>query len=287
MTTSDITKPYSGMAFSLRVLFLFLVLISLCICGNAQGRVSNVRMRAIDKQSIEVYYELRSSTPTDSVYVRLQRRDGTLLAPDLRSVNGDLGTNLTDGRNRRIVWNLRRNRLFLKEEVRALVLLKQTAPVVPIPTEASPTQPDSAALAEKPYRGPAWALLSLLAPGIGNVFVQTPKPRLGLRPLATVAAYGLLIYGAGQQGESSQAYTDYRNSGNELAGEPFYQKANAANQRYYVATRVAAAIWITDITLTLVRGFRNQRNEKRGVQPLTYNMTYQANTPVAVVRYTF
>ena len=102
----------------------------------------------------------------------------------------------------------------------------------------------------------------------------------------TVAAYGLLIYGAGQQGEAAQAYENYELSGSEAAGEPFYQQANQAHQRYYVATRVAAAIWVTDIALTLIRGMKNQRAEKRGY-PLTVNMTYQANVPVAVVRYTF
>ena len=279
------------MSFYLQFVFLFLLAMASSFGGNAQGRISNVRMRAIDQQSIEVLYELRNSVPTDSVYVRLQRRNGTLIAPDQRSVSGDLGTNRTDGPDHRIVWNLRRNGLLLREEVRAVVLLKQggsTGQPVPTPDKTASSQPDSSAsVPERAYRGPAWALLSLLAPGIGNAFVQTPKPRVGLRPLVTVAAYGLLIYGAGQQGESSQAYKEYTSAGNEPAGEPFYQKANAANQRYYVATRVAAAIWVTDITLTLIRGFHNQRAEKQGIQPLTYQLNYQANTPVAVVRYTF
>ncbi|ARK09597.2 hypothetical protein A6C57_04185 [Fibrella sp. ES10-3-2-2] len=279
------------MSLYLRSLFLALFLLPVSLASYAQGRVSNVRMRAIDQQAIEIFFDLRNSTPTDSVYVRLQRRNGTLIAPDLRSVSGDLGTNRIDGRDQRIVWNLRRNGLLLKEEVRAVVLLKQgglLTPTAQTPTEVAPPLPDSASMVpEKPYRGPAWALLSLLAPGVGNAFVQTPKPRVGLRPLVTVAAYGLLIYGAGQQGESAQAYTDYERAGNAEAAEPFYQKANAANQRYYVATRVAAAIWVTDITLTLLRGFRNQRDEKRGGQPLSYHLNYQANTPVAVLRYTF
>lgn len=273
----------------LRSLYLFLLLLTVSLAGNAQGRVSNVRMRAIDQQSIEVFYDLRNSIPTDSVYVRLQRRDGKLVAPDLKSVSGDLGTNRVDGRDRRIVWNLRRNGLLIREEVRAVVLLKQGGLLNQTPAEElAPTLPDSAtSTPEKPYRGPAWTLLSLLAPGVGNIFVQTPKPRVGLRPLVAVAAYGLLIYGAGQQGEADQAYTDYASAGNEPAAEPFYQKANAAHQRYYVATRAAAAIWVTDLTLTFIRGLRNQRDEKRRVQPLSYHLNYQANTPVAVFRYTF
>jgi hypothetical protein len=277
------------MSFYQQSVFLFLLLLGSSPCVQAQ--VSNVRMRAIDQQSIEVLYDLRNSVPTDSVYVRLQRRDGKLLAPDLRSISGDHGTNQTDGRDQRIVWNLRRNGLLLREEVRAIVFLKHSGNLSATAqgaNQSSSTAPDSAATTpEKPYRGPAWAFLSLLAPGVGNIFVQTPKPRVGLRPLVTVAAYGLLIYGAGQQGESAQAYNDYKSAGNEPAGEPFYQKANAAHQRYYIATRTAAAIWAADLTLTLIRGLRNQRNDKQGVQPVSYHLNYQANTPVAVVRYSF
>lgn len=262
----------------------------------AQGRVSNVRLRPLDQQAIEVLYDLRNSQPTDSVYLRLQRRNGKLIVPSRAYVSGDTGQNQTDGRNRRIVWNLRRNGYPLREELRALVFVKQIGlagkplttetPVAQTPQPTERTQLDTATVATRPYRGPAWALLSVLAPGIGNAFVQTPRPRLGLRPLVTVAAYGLLIYGAGQQGEAAQAYDNYQVSGSEAAGEPFYQQANQAHHRYYIATRAAAAIWVTDIALTLIRGAKNQRAEKRGY-PLSVNMTYQANVPVALVRYTF
>lgn len=280
------------MTRSLYTALFLLYSVSYAMTGRAQGRVSNVRMRPLDRQGIEIRYDLRNSNARDSVYVRLQRRNGTLLAPDPASISGALGNKRLDGRDLRIVWNLRRNKLFLQEEVRALVLLKQGTSLTPPPSRPEPVTPPlppdtGTSVAYKTYRGPAWALLSLLAPGMGNAFVQTPKPRVGLRPLVTVAAYGLLLYGAGQQGEAEQTYKAYASAGNEAAGEPFYQRANAAHQRYYVATRLAAAIWVTDITLTLLHGIRNQQAEKQGGQPLSFHVTYQANTPVAVVRYSF
>lgn len=287
--TMPSSLPYSG---------LLLVAAWLIALGaSAQGRVSNVRMRALNQQSIEVLYDLRNSQPTDSVYMRLQRRNGKLIVPSRAYVSGDTGLRQTDGRDRRIVWNLRRNGYTLREELRALVFVKQLGlqgnPIIAdVPgqrTKASrrrATEPDTASAATRPYRGPGWALLSALAPGIGNIFVQTPRPKVGLRPLVTVAAYGLLIYGAGQQGEAAQAYENYTLSGSNDVGEPFYQQANAAHQRYYIATRAAAVIWVTDIALTVLRGIKNQRVDKRG-QAVSVNLSYQANVPVAVVRYSF
>jgi hypothetical protein len=293
--------------------FIFFCILSnaLALGTLAQGRVSNVRLRPLNQQAIEVLYDLRNSQPTDSVYLRLQRRNGKLIVPSRAYVSGDTGQNQRDGRDHRIVWNMRRNGYTIREEVRALVLVKQLglAGTTPgIDTPATPAeepvakrtrprkqpnpddleaQPDTASGSTRPYRGPGWALLSALAPGIGNAFVQTPKPKLGLRPLVTVAAYGLLIYGAGQQGEAAQAYSNYELSGSAELGEPFYQKANEAHQRYYIATRAAAAIWLTDIVLTTIRGIKNQRTGRNAPSPVSVNLSYQTNVPVAVVRYTF
>lgn len=258
------------------------------LSASAQGRVGNVRMRPLNQQSIEVLYDLRNSQPTDSVYMRLQRRNGKLIAPSRAYVSGDTGVNLTDGRDRRIVWEVRRNGYTLREEVRTLVFVKQLGaqPQKPTVTPVVVSQPDTVSASTRSYRGPGWALLSALAPGIGNIFVQTPRPKVGLRPLVTVAAYGLLIYGAGQQGEAAQAYDQYGLSGSNEAGEPFYQQANAAHQRYYIATRAAAAIWIADIALTVIRGVKNQQALKRN-RAVSMNLSYQANVPIAVVRYSF
>ncbi|MBO0933511.1 hypothetical protein [Fibrella aquatilis] len=271
--------------------WLFLLFAGLTTGVLGQGRVSNVRMRAPDQQSVEIYYDLKNAQPSDSVYVRLQRRSGILVKPNAANVSGAIGQNQTDGRDKKVVWNLRENKLLLREEVRAVVLVKQlgTAGVV-----AEAPKPEPPAAEEKPYEsvatrrytGPGWALLSALAPGIGNIFVQNPTPKVGFRPLVTVAAYGLLLYGAGQQGDAKQAYDAYSRSPSETEGEPFYQQANSAHQRYYIATRAAGLIWLTDVTLTLLKGLRNERAAKK--QPaVSLNLNYQANTPVALFRYSF
>lgn len=269
----------------------FVLFVGLTSSVFGQGRVSNVRMRAANQQSIEIYYDLKNARPSDSIYVRLQRRSGILVKPNEANVSGAIGQNQTDGRDKKVVWNLRENNLLLREEVRAVVQVKQLGTG---PTVAETPKPETPATDDKPYEsvatrrytGPGWALLSALAPGIGNIFVQNPTPKVGFRPLVTVAAYGLLIYGAGQQGESTQAYADYSRSPSETDGEPYYQQANSAHQRYYIATRAAGLIWLTDVTLTLLKGLRNERTAKK--QPaVSLNLTYQANTPVALFRYSF
>ncbi|MBO0935014.1 hypothetical protein J2I47_00505 [Fibrella sp. HMF5335] len=269
--------------------WLFLAFVGITTSALGQGRVSNVRMRAANQQSIDIYYDLKNAQPSDSIYVRLQRRSGILVRPNAANVSGAIGQNQTDGRDKKVVWNLRENKLLLREEVRAVVLVKQLgAGAVETPKPEPPAAEDKPyeSVATRRYNGPGWALLSALAPGIGNIFVQNPTPKVGFRPLVTVAAYGLLIYGAGQQGEATQAYDAYSRSPSETDGEAYYQQANSAHQRYYIATRAAGLIWLTDVTLTLLKGLRNQRTARK--QPaISLNVNYQANTPVALFRYSF
>ena len=92
------------------------------------------------------------------------------------------------------------------------------------------------------YAGPAWALLSAVAPGIGNIFVQTPKPKVGFRPLLTVACYGLVAYGLTERQKSNDQYAIYEEQKNMAAGEPYYKTANDHYHRYFLATRGAIVV---------------------------------------------
>lgn len=139
------------------------------------------------------------------------------------------------------------------------------------------------------YAGPAWALVSAVAPGIGNIFVQTPKPKVGIRPLLTVGCYGLLVYGFMERQKSNDAYAIYEQQKNMAAGEPYYKTANDHHHTYFMATRGALAVAAVDVVLTFIRGVRNNRlqNEARRFQSVTVSPSLQAGQPTALVRYSF
>ncbi|GAB4034601.1 hypothetical protein [Spirosoma gilvum] len=139
------------------------------------------------------------------------------------------------------------------------------------------------------YAGPAWALLSALAPGVGNIFVQTPKPKIGLRPLLAVGCYGLVAYGLMERQKSRDEYAIYEQQKNVKDGDPYYQTANEHYHRYWLATRGAAVVAAADVILTVIRGVRNNRIQKEAqrMQSFTIRPGLQAGQPIAVVRYKF
>lgn len=148
--------------------------------------------------------------------------------------------------------------------------------------------PDTVTSRKKRYAGPAWALLSAVAPGFGNVFVQTPKPRIGLRPLLAVGCYGLLVYGLQERQKSRDDYTLYERQKNAETADPYYNTANSHYHRYYLATRGAIAVAAADVILTFFKGLRNiQAAKKASLQSVTLRPGLQAGQPTAVVRYSF
>ena len=159
-----------------------------------------------------------------------------------------------------------------------------TTPALPNPA----SEPDTVTTRKKRYAGPAWALLSAVAPGFGNIFVQTPRPRLGFRPLLAVGCYGLLVYGLQQRQQSRDAYAVYLDQKNAETAEPFYQSANSQYHRYYLATRGAIAIAAADVILTFFRGMHNVRTAAVNRPPsVTLRPGLQAGQPMAVVRCSF
>lgn len=354
----------------MRLLLLFSICLLLTLPGQAQERIRDVRIRAIDSSQLEIRYNLVNVLPGDSVYfeIRSRLRGALLISPQF--VRGDIGTRLTAGTDRRIVWDAMANGYPLNEEVQAKVYVKTnsipttvskpeptvvlrqppaTTPPEPVsvtppnPTEpatvtqaptnsgrkrkkqatvvlADPGQPepvqsatplvqqqssppqqapvgrpaepdrladtDSVSPSRIRHAGPAWALVSMVAPGIGNIFVQTPKPKVGFRPLLTVACYGLVAYGLTERQKSNDEYALYEAQKNLAAGEPYYKTANDHYHRYFLATRGAIVVAAADVILTFFKGLRNGR-EARQVQGITFRPGMQVGQPTAVVRYSF
>lgn len=273
-------------------LFLTGLLLLLHSTVVAQTQISNVRVRADGDSSVAVLYDLSGNSPDDSLYFRLYSLQNGKIEIDPRFVKGDWGRNVTPGPDRRIVWNVLASGRELDEELQATVLLfgKAPAPAGNVPEKpVTDGKPPATPAGKKPKidhprwpGGPGWALLSMVAPGTGNIFVQSPRPKVGARPAITVAFYGLLTYGLLQRRDSRSVYEEYLRQRNATAAQPFYDEANSAHQRYYIATRLATAIWATDVVTTFLRGVRNRKTPSLSVTP-----GVQAGAATAVVRYSF
>ncbi|UFH53619.1 hypothetical protein [Spirosoma sp. KNUC1025] len=308
-------------------LFLALYLgLLLALPGRGQERVRNVRLQVIDSSQIQIWYDLVEARPGDSIYVGMESRvrGEVRILPEF--IRGDIGKRVTPGSNRRIVWDAVANGYPLNEDIRATVFVKtsplanvyqppsltgtpgattpvadtkpkETAVATSTPLSAQRTEPlanpalpsDSVSFRTTRYVGPAWALLSAVAPGMGNIFVQMPRPKIGFRPLVLVSCYGLIAYGLTERQKSIDEYAIYEQQKNNTDAEPYYQSANNHHHAYWLATRGAVAIAAADVILTFIRGLRNNRILKGSARLQSFSLRpgMQGGQPTAVLRYSF
>lgn len=206
--------------------------------GQSAGSspITNVRAE-VDSERVKVLYDAVGVTSSDSVYLHIESQSRGLL--NVITVTGDVGRAVVPGKNKTIYWDYRLDGLRINDGIRANIRVKR------------PYQPLTLG------GGPAYALLSVAAPGIGNIFVQ-PNRKVGLRPLITGAYAGLLVYGLVQKSRSNRAYDDYLT----LLNDSDYAEANQLHHQHLLATWAAVALLVTDVTYTFLRGRKNEKQKR-------------------------
>ena len=225
--------------------FLFAFLIMLTPLPEVAGQ-SGATITGVDfwheNNSLIVGYNIVSNSPDDKFTVGLKFVNETGMVINPRSLSGDVGRNVQSGTGKTIKWDAASDQADFTGNLKAVVTISQPGVY---------------------SNGPSYALLSVAVPGLGGHFVQEDK----IRPVATTATVlGLITYGIIKKAESNRYYDDYRNSVYTGAENADYDKANAAHHKYYIATRLAAVIWVSDIIWVASRGKNNQKQVRAGQQ---------------------
>jgi hypothetical protein len=227
-------------------LYFILILISQEIRGQTIVNISDVSFR-LENNMIVVEYNIISSLPDEKFTIELKFVSETDQIIFPKSLTGDIGKNIEAGRGKRIIWDYVSDRFEFSGNIKAVVN------IAPSPTHS---------------RGPSYALLSVAVPGLGGHFVQENK----IRPIATtVSTVGLLTYGILMKSKSNKYYDDYKQCVDYADYQTYYDKANSAHHKYYIATRIAAVVWIADIIWVYSTGRKNMKELSSGLQSSSGN----------------
>jgi hypothetical protein len=102
----------------------------------------------------------------------------------------------------------------------------------------------------------------VLVPGLGDYYVVHPST-MKIKPYyRTIAAYGLVGYGLIERINANNKYADYENSTNRDEFDDLYDKANSANHRSHIAIGLGAAVWAYDVIWVIIRGAKNNKENK-------------------------
>ncbi len=194
---------------------------------------------AVEREGTKVliHYDLVNASPVERFEIEVAFVDDEDFYYYPRTTTGDVGAGIRGGKNKRIVWDI-------FEDVDELGRVKAIVNISSITEEPG---------------GPAYALLSVPVPGLGDVFVTNTKTAVIKPWYKTILAYGLVGYGVYQKTRSDKYYDDYLASTEREDFDNLYNKANSANRQFYVFTGLGAAVWVSDIIWVTVKGFSNNR----------------------------
>lgn len=234
--------------------------------GQKKPSISNINVKVTNTGLIEIHYDVLDVLKDDSVYVSLQKKDGIIIKP--KSVSGDVGKGIISGINKVISWNIINDNFIVDDDFQINIEIKLAKEIQ----------------APKPSGGVSNVLLSMIAPGVGNIFVNEEK-NIGFRPLITASFYGLLIYGLTLKSQSNSQYAIYNSKLKEAEAQTYYTAANENHHSYYLMTRAAALIWVVEVISTAAKGLKNDKLRKQS--HTSFKVGTFMDTPTIGITYKF
>jgi hypothetical protein len=211
---------------------------------------------------------------TFDIYPTVITRSGRQIRPI--SLHGDL-QEVKPGNNLSFTWQVLNDVSELEGEIAVML-------------EAKEIQIPSARIANETNRdelggGPANALLSMVLPGLGDVFVNERNKIALVKPSYITVAYlssiGLAYYSYTSMKEN---YTSYQKATQQYEMNDYYENAIYYRDKANFFTVLACTIWIADVTRVAIKGAQNRRAINQQKRPaISLNGSLLNNTPTLLL----
>jgi len=180
------------------------------------------------------------------VWVEIKDSKGKSIQPN--SIYGDIGENISPGKNKRISWNLMQDSIYLNDALSVRVLAQQ------MPKQFSRTN---------------LIISSALLPGLGQS-KNTGKPYW----LTGIAAYGCLAGSYWFNRKASDSYELYLYSEEREANDNYFNKTVFQNNTSKVLAYSSIALWTANMVWIAIMPANRSNENKRitvGLKPEVYN----------------
>ncbi len=223
--------------------------------GQTEARIVNIDFNLVG-ENIVITYNIVNYSPGEKFNITIEIITESGKNLNARSLTGDVGSNITGGSKKQVTWDFKGDNIKLTEgiyvEVIAMSLLVIEKPEPP----------------KKKSLGGAF-VKSLVFPGWGNSSISG-----GPYWLFGFAGYGCAAGSVLFNMQGYQSLKDYKVSLDVNERDQLFSDAESKNQLSTILMAGAAAIWVTDITILLIKGNKTQ------------NLTYKQNEIVPKLGYT-
>ena len=258
--------------------FLTVLLILFCFglfsvngLGQTEARIINIDFNLVG-ENIVITYDIVNYAPGEKFDITIEVITESGKKLDARSLTGDVGRNISGGNNKQVTWDFKNDNIKLTEGI-YIKVIAETLLVI-----EKPKPPKKKSL------GGAF-VKSLIFPGWGNSSISG-----GPYWLFGFAGYGCVAGSVMFNNKSYQSLEDYKVSLNRDERDHLFSDAESQNQLSTILMAGAAAIWVTDITILLIKG-NNPKNltykQKEIVPKLGYTIDPISKSPVMTLKITF
>ncbi|MCP4314216.1 MAG: hypothetical protein GY790_23430 [Bacteroidetes bacterium] len=288
---------------------LLVILCLLCSLGplSAQSTVViSPPELSMNKGRVQVEYDLLNCSTPELFTIRIEivTQSGSTLTP--RSISGDVGPHISCGRNKKILWDIEADNVFLDEEINAqLFALPENPPIAVAPTVEEEKVSDSkpaeetvkhqtesdkpeadtpVSKQEKNYSRTSLILQSVVFPGLG-LSKLTGKPHW----LKGIAAYGCIAGSVIYNRMAYNSYQDYLEPESPAEADDLFNTAKSQNNISQVLAYAAIGIWVADLVWTIAGTSDMDRKtaETRKGFSIGTSVEPVSNVPLLAVRYRF
>ncbi|MCK5134514.1 MAG: hypothetical protein KAR19_01905 [Bacteroidales bacterium] len=279
----------------------FIILISILLCPaidlQAQSTVEVTNpVLSLKGSDVQISFDLLNSSRSDIFTIRIEVTNSEGKAIDARSLSGDIGKSINGGRNKKILWDIESDSIFLDEEIFVQVYaLTESVPVVEKPQVVETEEPTIVETEEpivveteepivveteepivveteetpavragaesgsvnKEYNRTSIILQSVAFPGLGLSRTNPGQPHW----IRGIAGYGCIAGSIYFNSKAVSSYQAYKNTDNQDEVDNLFNQAVKQDNISEALAFIAIGIWVTDLVWTIAgtSGLKNDQ----------------------------
>ena len=215
---------------SIGMTILLFMVTAMATHAQSKAQVKNVDFELVNNEIIITYDIVKHrSNEMFKIWVKVYTAQENELKAE--ALTGAVGENVVGGDHKKIVWNPKKDRVYLDNDIYIQVFASSMS-------EAKSTATSDVSMGK-------WLLLSALYPGAGNAKVRSQKVWLAIGAVG----YGSMIGSILLNSKAQASYDSYLLSQDVNARTNFFNDAGSQKQFSTILFVSGSVIWATDLIL--------------------------------------
>ena len=263
-------------SLNLVIIYILLNLIFLDCRGQLSFTISKPRIK-ISNNNLLITYDILGAKPDDVFNIWLEVTDVLGTEISANTIKGDIGQNIRAGVNKRIVWDIKTDKVSVDNTVNIEIIAERIS--------LSETGPEIKDLSLKGVKSGKYILQSAILPGWGLTSLTNGKPYW----LIGAAGIGCIASSVYYNQKAHSSYDKYLNSSaDNITG--FYDDAIKQGNISKVFAVSAAIIWIADLGAVGIKANsmnKSSKNSKLGAFSINSGIDVNIDSPILILQYKF